>query len=208
MTAQTERPSQEDPVLAELERYWRSLRPAGALPARSDVNPARIDAALPHAFILERVAPRVGRLRVAGRALCDLLGMEARGMPICAFFRPEAQEDVRAQLARVFDGPALVEMPLVGQRRRWLAPFAARLLLLPLAGPDGRATRALGALVTEDAAARTPVRFVLAADRPLRIEPLLPAGRPHLALLPGGRAHPRAGRPRPRPHLRLVTEEA
>lgn len=76
------------PLLHDLEAHWRAVRGGRALPARSDLDPAALDAVLPWAFVAERVAPGVARLRVAGRKLTELLGMEARGMPLCAFFSP------------------------------------------------------------------------------------------------------------------------
>ena len=79
------------PLLEELEQYWRDLRGARRLPVRTEVNPAQIDAILPYSFILERVSPGNGRLRVAGQSLTTLLGMDARGMPLSVFFSAEAR---------------------------------------------------------------------------------------------------------------------
>ena len=53
-------------LLAEVEAYWRGLSRDEALPERRAVDPSRIDSALSSCFVLERVAPGIGRIRVAG----------------------------------------------------------------------------------------------------------------------------------------------
>ena len=106
-------PLQGRSVLQELEQYWRDLRGARRIPVRSEVDPARIDSALPHAFILDRVAPGIGRLRVAGQKLSSFVGMDARGLPLTSFFSADARDTVMAQTELVFSRPALVEVPLL-----------------------------------------------------------------------------------------------
>ncbi|MEL6207154.1 MAG: PAS domain-containing protein, partial [Pseudomonadota bacterium] len=95
------------PVLAELEDYWHSLRGNRIVPARSEVDPRRIENALEYAFIVERIAPGMARFRLAGMHLNDLMGMEVRGMPLTAFFDPDARKRVSAAMERVFDDPAI-----------------------------------------------------------------------------------------------------
>ena len=70
---------QDRPALAEIEAHWREIKARSLhLPHRADLDPSRIAGALPHAFVLERAAPGVARLRIVGRALSNLLGTEAR----------------------------------------------------------------------------------------------------------------------------------
>ena len=58
-------PVQGQSLLQSLESYWRELRGAQRLPVRSAVDPTRIDAVLPHAFIAERISQRSDRGRWA-----------------------------------------------------------------------------------------------------------------------------------------------
>jgi hypothetical protein len=157
-------------VLREVETYWRNLRGARALPLRSEVDPAGLDAALPHAFLLERLAPGVGRLRVAGKALSGYLGAEARGLPLSQLFSGESREALARHLDEVFDGPALLDLPVSCAPRAFRPRLKGRMILLPLGGPDGLVTRALGALMLDGAPGRGQQRFDL--GEPLRVEAL------------------------------------
>lgn len=171
-------------VLAEVEAYWRSLMHGGRLPARADVDPTSIDAALPHAFILERVAPAVARLRVAGQALSAHLGAEARGMPLSSFFEAASRPTLATHLNRVFDEPALIDLGLTCTRGPFRSVQGGRLLMLPLLGEDGRVTRALGALLIDGATGKTPRRFEIPPDATLRAEAFIE--RPTFAAVASG----------------------
>ena len=200
-------PVQGRSILQELEQYWRDLRGARRIPVRSEVDPARIDSALPYAFILDRVAPGVGRLRVAGQKLSVLVGMDARGLPLTSFFSADARDLVMRQTELVFARPALVEVPLVSHRSLGRPKLAGKMLLLPLLGPDGDVSRALGAIFTDGMIGRTPRRFDVDAALDIRCEEL-PEPRQHpLAAVAGSRATPLFSDKRPavsRPALRLV----
>ena len=43
--------------LAQLYRYWHLLRGRRGAPKRAEIDPAKLQGALPGAFILERIAP-------------------------------------------------------------------------------------------------------------------------------------------------------
>ena len=49
---------------------------------RAGLNVRQLVSALEQVFLIEQIAPNHGRIRLAGMALCDLLGMDPRGMPI------------------------------------------------------------------------------------------------------------------------------
>jgi hypothetical protein len=200
-------PVQGRSILQELEQYWRDLRGARRIPVRSDVDPARIDSALPYAFILDRVAPGVGRLRVAGQKLSVFVGMDARGMPLTSFFSAEARDLVMRQTELVFSRPALVELPLVSYRSLGRPKLTGRMLLLPLLGPDGDVSRALGAIMMDGMIGRTPRRFDISEDEALRCEELPEPRQNSLAAVAGLRSHAPQTDKRPevsRPALRLV----
>ena len=158
-------------MLRGVEAYWRGLRGARTLPRRVDVDPAGLDGALPHAFVLERLAPGVGRLRVAGRALSAYLGAEARGLPLSQLFAADSREALGRHLDAVFDGPALVEVAVACAPRAFRPRLKGRMILLPLSEPGGAVTRALGALMLDGAPGRGPQRFEVGAE-PTRVEAL------------------------------------
>ncbi|KIQ67714.1 PAS domain-containing protein [Wenxinia marina] len=203
-------------LLDELERYWQQIRRSGRLPARTDVDPAQIDACLPHSFIVERVAPGVLRLRVAGARLSDALGMEVRGMPLSALFLPEGRDVLAARIDEVFDGPRIMEFPIHSPRGIGRPLMAGRLLVLPLLDREGRVTRAMGAMITEGGIGRGGRRFTIpagaeirsdAVDGPLR--PIAPAPVFEAAEEPAPFEMPRVRRVADRPgrgHLRLVVD--
>ena len=165
-------PGQDDPVLQSLEQYWQTLRHAQQLPARTDIAPSRIDHALPHAFILQRVAPGVARFRVAGQRLHDLLKMDARGMPLATLFLPEAREQAQHLLELAFTGPAIVCIPLCSPGTLLRPALTGTMLLLPLRDKEDKTTRMLGALVTDQDGGARPRRFVIPQGARIRHDPI------------------------------------
>ncbi len=191
------------PLLEELEQYWRDLRGARRLPVRTEVNPAQIDAILPYSFILERVGPGLGRLRIAGQSLNNLLGMEARGMPLSVFFAPDARAVLAEYLERVFERPALVELPLLSPRMLTRGRLTGRMLILPLLGSDGTVSRALGAIMTDGTQGRGGRQFEIPPDGLIRVETLDTVARVGMRAV-GGNGAVVPMPVRDRAHLRLV----
>lgn len=190
-------------TLKVLEAYWHELRGPKTLPERRAIDPTRIDAALPYSFILERVAPGVGRLRVSGQKINDLMMMEARGMPLSMLFEPTERDRLQTYVEAGFADPAIVELLLTTQRGLSRPKFTGRLLLMPLAGVNGIPTRALGAIVTEGIQGRSARRFSIEGPAPVRHEKIniAPMQAFDQALYAGERK-----RPTQRPALRLVVD--
>ena len=92
-------------ILLDAFDYWNGLRRGSALPSRGDIDPRRIEGALPYAFILELTTPTLARFRVAGGHLNDLMGMEVRGMPLAGLFEPSDRARLQTVVEAVFDGP-------------------------------------------------------------------------------------------------------
>lgn len=212
-------------MLAEVRAYWEGLREGGALPERDRIDPRGIAGALENTFLLERVATGIGRFRIAGMNLHDLMGMDVRGMPVSAMFEPQARNRLSDGLEGVFAGPAVMELWLEAERGIGRPALEARMLLLPLTSARGETDLALGCLALEGALGRAPRRFAIAglmsevidrrrterraAPRPVadRRQPELPP----LMTLPEpapGLSEPRAEftprPPRGKPNLRLV----
>jgi hypothetical protein len=152
-------------ILAELRDYWQGLRRGRAIPLRSEVEPKGIRRALDYAFILERVAPGAARFRLAGRHLIDLMGMEVRGMPLCAFLNPPSRGRLSDVLETVFRAPQLAELTLVAKGEYARPALSGRMLLMPLRSDLGDVTRALGCLISEGEPGSVPRRFDLTGER-------------------------------------------
>lgn len=136
--------------LVEAERYWRKIGKNGQPPRRSDLDPRQLGFALPATMILERVAPGIARVRLAGQGLNQLFGMDLRGMPASILVSPSNREALGAQVEAMFAGPAIVEIPLHFPRSWGRRPVAGRLLLLPLTDDSGQVNRALGVLAARE----------------------------------------------------------
>lgn len=145
-------------AIAQVEAYWEGLRQGRLMPKRSEIDPRGIEGALEHAFILERIAASVARLRIAGSHLSDLMGMEVRGMPITSFVNPPSRRQLSDALEEVFQRPATCELRLAADERQQ-APFVARMILLPLKSDFGDVSRILGCLVAHGGTGRGAVRF-------------------------------------------------
>ena len=177
----------------ELRAYWEALLAGRPMPARADIDPRGIDRALEFAFILERVAPGMGRFRLAGQHICDLMGMEVRGMPLTSLFAPEGRKQIADLTEAVFARPAIAEAQLVSEAGIGKPGLAGHLVMLPLTDDFGAVTRVLGCFVAEPLrntgeaedihdAGRAPRRFTVTGARikPLEMPPLnepQPAGR-------------------------------
>ena len=207
------------PALKTVEAYWEGLREGRLIPSRADIDPRGMQNALEFAFILERIAPGVGRFRLAGMHLTDLMGMEVRGMPLTAMFVPESRAKISAALEAVFETPQVTTVSLTAERGIGRGAMDAQLLLCPLKSDLGDVNRVLGCLQSKGEIGRQPRRFEVTdvQSRPLlkADEERTPLGNP----LPAGFAEarrayedkkteapqPQAPRPAGKPVLRLVT---
>lgn len=214
-------------AIAQVEAYWNALRGPRSVPRRSDIDPRGIERALGHAFITERVARGMVRIRIAGNHLTDLMGMEVRGMPLSALFEPDVRTDVGRLIEKVFQTPATTHLDLTARGGPARPEGQARMVMLPLQSEGGAVDRALGCLVYTGQIGIAPRRFIIdqQALRPLEVDraPALPAPptlsepMPPLTAIPlepiPGLAEPktdfdgkRASDKRP-PYLRLVQSD-
>lgn len=192
--------------LRAFRAYWDSMRQNHEAPRRSDVDPRRIEALLPYAFIAERIAPGLTRLRVAGSHLSDLMGMEVRGMPLSSFILPCDREAFAMHLVDLFEAPAEVRFRLRGRGGLGREEIEGTLMLLPLRSDLGDVSRALGCLVSHGAIGNAPRRFSISEAH---VEPLAPrSSRPSLRAISTGTGARFENRNTPkmtgRDHLRLV----
>lgn len=212
-------------ILRVLEHDWRRLCGLDVAPAHGRFLPADLDAALPHAFILQRVAPGVARMRVAGQKLHDMMRMDPRGMPFAAFFADDSRDLAIEMLEQAFTTPAVIGMSLSASRGLGRKPVRAEALLLPMRDAEGALTRMMGAIVTTGPLPNRPLRFDIAKGQPLRCDKLQPGlverrarrGQVPLSSVPAPNQLPAVlrtpettstpARPQsPRPGLRLVVD--
>ncbi|MDG1169006.1 MAG: PAS domain-containing protein [Sulfitobacter sp.] len=161
-------------AISQVEAYWEAIRGARLLPKRSDIDPRGIERALENAFILERIAPGIARLRVAGSHLNDLMGMEVRGMPLTSFFVPGARASVSDLLEVVFQTPAIGSLRMISQAGPQKPELQARMILLPLKSDLGDVSRVLGCFVSKGEMGLAPRRYDITAKEVLTIT----AGQP------------------------------
>lgn len=154
----------------EVEAYWEAIRGGRLVPRRSDIDPRGIERALEYAFILERIAPGIARLRIAGSHLSELMGMEVRGMPLSAFVSASSRSDMGEILEQVFDSPAKAIIHLHSERGIGKPALDAKLLVLPMKSDLGDISRALGCIATSGDIGRSPRRFEITSHT---VTPLL-----------------------------------
>lgn len=207
------RMTHHEAALSDFVAYWQNRRVAGDVPRRTDIDPRGIEALLSNAFIMERIAPGLARLRIAGMHLSDLMAMEVRGMPVSALFTPGHRDALARYLVRVFDEPAMLRLSLRARGGVGTPALTGTMLILPLRSDLGDISRALGCLVTHGTPGTGPRRFDIdrASVTPLDtfhperlaetgpqapneaafaeasapFEPALPAERPYLRLVRG-----------------------
>ncbi|AXI46566.1 PAS domain-containing protein [Sulfitobacter sp. SK012] len=210
-------------ALAQVEAYWEALRGTRLMPRRAEIDPRGIEQVLEYAFIVERIAPGIARLRVAGSHLSDIMGMEVRGMPLTSFFAPSARRRVSDMLEEVFETPAQSTLKLTSELEHGRPPLEARMLLLPLKSDLGDVSRILGCLVAQGDLGTTPRRFdittsdlrtitagngegVMPAPQPSKKQPVPQPMLHGMAEAPAGFEGKAIGNRRP-PYLRLVKSD-
>lgn len=187
-------------MIAEVRAYWEALRDGDALPRRDRVDPRGIAGALENSFLIERIAPGIARLRIAGMLYNDLMGMDIRGMPISCLFLSEARDRLKLELERVFHSPAIVTLDLLGERTLGRAALRGRMQILPMLGRHDDSTLAIGCLEISGTPGRAPHRFSITNTGMELVQPPRTTAQPE----------PSTDTPRPPraqagvPHLRLV----
>jgi hypothetical protein len=145
--------------LSLVEAYWDALRAGRGMPKRAEIDPRGIETALEYAFILERVAPGVARMRVAGTHLHDIIGMEPRGMSVTALFQQDARIMIAGLLEEVFQTPGSAEVWMNSAGDQGQPALDARMILLPLKSDLGDVSRILGCIVCKGELNNVPRRF-------------------------------------------------
>ncbi|MEO0680226.1 MAG: PAS domain-containing protein [Pseudomonadota bacterium] len=126
-----------------LYSYWDELRAGRDAPSRSEIDPRRIAGALETMFILEALNDGQLRIRLAGTALCEMLGMEARGLMVETLMVEDQAHEAPMVAARALErpGPVVMRVRAVdAEGRDWVGEA----LFLPLRSELGELSRVIG----------------------------------------------------------------
>ncbi|MGV1794969.1 PAS domain-containing protein [Rhizobium sp. A37_96] len=77
----------------EIFTYWEQIRGNADAPLRNLIQPSAVSHILPELFILENTADDSPRFRLAGTAICNLMGREIRGENFAALWASSQQDD-------------------------------------------------------------------------------------------------------------------
>lgn len=158
----------KDKIIKDLFAYWENLRADRIAPTRSEIDPRKIKGTLEHTFVLEASANGSPRFRLAGIEVCDLLGMELRGMPSHALIEDVDRDLFNQILFDVLSTPHIAELRLNGQLAGGRS-VQGRMILMPLQDELGNLSRILGAVTLDRELLRPPVRFSIAKKTTKRI---------------------------------------
>ena len=134
------------PLTRELYDYWNGRRGEGAMPERSDIDPAAIRRILADSFVLAVDPEQSPRFRVAGTKLCELFGRELRGEDFIALWGKEAAQQLSDFVALVTSEGIGILAGVTMEAGDGLV-CAFELLILPLSHQGERGQRMLGSLV-------------------------------------------------------------
>lgn len=154
-------------MLSSLRSYWERLRAGRVAPYRAEIDPRQFESALENMFIVERLAPETMRIRLAGMRICEMMGMEVRGMHPNLFMCETDRVRFDRLLHVVMSEPAVVELaldaPVRGDAHR------ATMLLMPLRSDLGEINRVLGCVSGEGEVFHSPLAFAI---RDLAVTPI------------------------------------
>lgn len=173
-----------DLMLSSLRTYWDRLRAGRIAPYRAEIDPRQFEQALENMFIIEKLAPDNMRIRLAGTKICEMMGMEVRGMqPSYLIDEPDRVRFDRL-LNVVMSEPAVVELSLTAPNRA--GTYRASMLMMPLRSDFGDINRVIGCTSGDGEFFAPPLAFQIADVAVTPVEPgPVHAAEPTRALMPG-----------------------
>jgi hypothetical protein len=158
-----------DVMISSLRTYWERLRAGRIAPYRAEIDPRQFESALENMFIIERLAPDNMRVRLAGMKICEMMGMEVRGMqPAFLIDEPDRPRFDRL-LAVVMAEPAVVELQLAANNRAGV--YRASMLLMPLRSDFGEINRVIGCTSGQGELFAPPLAFAIDEVTVTPVEP-------------------------------------
>ncbi len=136
-------------VTRDVYEHWSALKRAASLPARDAFDPGAIRHCLANVFLLDRDDRRGHPVRIAGTAICGFFGRELRLQPFTTICASDDRPTILHMLDSVAEDRVGAVMRAAGHNAGGeIADL--EMLLLPLAGDRGIATRFVGALTPID----------------------------------------------------------
>ncbi|MEL6598248.1 MAG: PAS domain-containing protein [Pseudomonadota bacterium] len=135
----------EKSVAETISAYWEKLRDGGRVPRRSAIDPRHFESALEHMFILEDAGSSPTRIRLGGLRLCELMGIEIRGMAGRCFFRHEDHAELERVFKSVMEEPATADLICAAETMDG-TPLRTTIVLRPLTDEFDTVNRILGAV--------------------------------------------------------------
>ena len=158
-----------DLMLSSLRTYWDRLRAGRIAPYRAEIDPRQFEQALENMLIIERLAPDNMRIRLAGMKICEMMGMEVRGMQPGYLIDEADRLRFERLLNVVMNEPAVVELRLEARNRA--GTYHATMLLMPLRSDFGDINRVLGCASGEGEIYAPPLAFTIQDVSVTPIEP-------------------------------------
>jgi hypothetical protein len=162
-----------------LFHYWNGVRGERLAPRRFEIEPARIAAVLPEAFILERLDADTYAYRLAGTRICEQFAMEFRGLNFLDDWDVDDRASLATHLAATSSkGGVLVVEFAARPRDHSIGEMTFEMTLLPLVHTSTTVSRFLGAIT----AFETPTwagSEALVTRRLTAQTVIWPDGRPH-----------------------------
>jgi hypothetical protein len=146
-----------DLMLSSLKSYWERLRAGRIAPYRAEIDPRQFESALENMFIVERLSADNMRIRLAGMKICEMMGMEVRGMQPGYLIDEADRLRFERLLNVVMSEPAVVELKLAADGRG--GRYRATMLLMPLRSDFGDINRVLGCASGQGDAFASPLAF-------------------------------------------------
>jgi hypothetical protein len=158
-----------DLMLSSLKSYWDRLRAGRVAPYRAEIDPRQFESALENTFIVEKLAPDTMRVRLAGTKICEMMGMEMRGMEPGALIQEADRVRFERLLNVVMNEPAVIELKLAAPNRAGV--YRAKMLLMPLRSDFGDINRVIGCTSGDGDLFAAPLAFAIEDVAVTPVEP-------------------------------------
>ncbi len=146
-------------MLTSLKSYWDRLRAGRIAPYRAEIDPRQFETALENMFIIERLSTDNMRIRLAGMKICEMMGMEVRGMQPQFLIDEGDRTRFERLLNVVMSEPSVVELGLSAPNRAGV--YRATMLLMPLRSDFGEVNRVLGCTSGDGDLYAPPLEFMI-----------------------------------------------
>jgi len=186
-------------MLSSLKTYWERLRAGRIAPYRAEIDPRQFESALENMFIVEKLAPDNMRIRLAGTKICEMMGMEVRGMQPGMLIDDVDRVRFDRLLNVVMAEPAVVELKLAARNRAGV--YHATMLLMPLRSDFGDINRVIGCTSGDAELFAPPLAFTI---DDVSVTPVEPGQSAEPKQLVPGFAEPPAGFAGQAPKLRTI----